>query len=108
MVDYIALGADVALVVITAIGTYYASVASKLFKGDSIMERVWRLATVAFGIVAFFSVIDFALTAANSSMIGLHLVRIAAVIAIGIFVVAMMLLARWGQSTMEPRTPPLR
>jgi hypothetical protein len=105
MVDYIALGADIAIVVITSIGTYYAFVASTLFKGDVIMERVWRLATTAFAIVAFFSVIDFGLTAANSSLVGLHLVRIAAVIAIGIFVVAVMLLTRWGRSTIEPRNP---
>ena len=106
MVDYIAAVADVALFVTASIGTFYAFESSRLFKGDLIMEKVWRLATTAFVIVAFFSALDFLLTAENSSLVKYHFVRIGAVFAIAIFVIAVMLLVRWGRSTMEPGTRP--
>jgi hypothetical protein len=99
--DYLAMAADVALAAAAFMGTYYASVSSKLFKGDLIMERVWRLASAAFLVVAFFSVLDFIFNVENSSLVDIHLVRFAAVFAVVIFVVAMMLLVRWGRSTTE-------
>jgi len=99
--DYIAMGADVALAASAFVGTYYASVSSRLFSGDIVMERVWRLATVAFLAVAFFSVLDFIFNAENSSLVLLHLVRFASVFAVVIFVVAMMQLVRWGRATTE-------
>ena len=102
--DYIALGADVALAAAAFVGTYYAFEASRLFKGDPIMERVWRLATVAFVILAFFSALDFLFTAEGSSLVQYHLVRIAAVIAIAVFVFAVILLVRWGRSSTELKT----
>jgi phosphoglycerol transferase MdoB-like AlkP superfamily enzyme len=108
VVDYIAIVADIALFVSAFIGTYYAFESSRLFKGDFIMEKVWRLATVAFVITAFFSVLDFILTAENGSLAQYHFVRIGAVFAIAIFVVAVMLLVGWGRSSMESRTRPSR
>ena len=108
MSDYIAVVADVALFVAAFIGTYYALESSRLFKGDLIMENVWRLATAAFAIISFFSVLDFLLTVENSSLVQYHFVRIGAVFAIAIFVVAVMLLVRWGRSSMEPGTRPSR
>jgi hypothetical protein len=102
--DYIAMAADVALAAVAFVGTYYGSVLSKLFRGDLIMERVWRLATAAFMIVAFFSALDFIFTAENSSLVQLHLVRISAAFAVAVFVVAMMLLVGWGRSTTESGT----
>jgi len=99
--DYLGMGADFALVATAFVGTYYAFVSSRLFRGDLIMERVWRLATAAFLVVAFFSVLDFAFTAENNSLMQLHLVRFAALFAIIIFVVAAMSLVRWGRSTTE-------
>ena len=103
MVDYLGMGADVALTVVAFIGTYYATVASRLFSGDLIMERAWRLATVAFVIVALFSALDFIFTAGNSSLVDLHLVRISAVFAVAVFVAAIMTVVRWGRAPMEPR-----
>lgn len=108
MVDYIATFVDVALAVLTFVGTYYAYVASRLFRGDPIMERMWRLVTAAFIFVAFFSVLDLILTVASNPLVGLHLVRIAAILALGIFVFAVMMLVRWGKSSMELRTQPSR
>jgi len=99
--DYIAMVADVALAASAFVGTYYASVSRGLFRGDIVMERVWRLATVAFLAVAFFSVLDFIFTAENSSIVSLHLVRFASIFAVVIFVVAMMQLVRWGKSATE-------
>ena len=104
MVDYIALGADVALAVVAFIGTYYAFLATRLFRGDLIMERVWRLATIAFTIVALFSVLDFIFTLENSPLVNLHLVRIASVFALAVFIFAIMTVVRWGRSPMESRT----
>jgi hypothetical protein len=104
VVDYIGMGGDVALAATAFLGTYYASVASGLFRGDPIMERVWRLATAAFVIVAFFSVLDFMLTFISSPILSYHLVRFAAVFAIAVFVVAAMVLVRWGKMPMEPKT----
>jgi len=108
VVDYIAIVADVALFVAAFIGTSYAFEASRLFQGDLIMEKVWRLATTAFLIIAFFSVLDLLLTVENSSFVQYHFVRIGAVFAIAIFVVAVIQLVRWGRSSMEPRTRPSR
>lgn len=104
VLDYISMGADVALAAAAFVGTYYAIECSRLFRGDLIMEEVWRLATVAFVILAFFSVLDFVLTLANSAFLQYHLVRIAAVFAIAVFVAAVMVLVRWGRSSTEPRT----
>ena len=106
--DYITLGTDFVLTGLTFVGTYYAFVAGNLFKGDLIMERVWRLATLAFGIFAFFSAIDFILTADNIPAVGVHPIRIGAVLSVSIFIVSVILLVRWGRSTMEPRTQPSR
>lgn len=106
--DYLGAAADVALAVAAFIGTYYASVSSRLFRGDLIMERVWKLATTAFTVIALFSVLDIIFIAENSSLVLLHLFRFAAVFAVAIFVVAMMLLVRWGKSTMESGTPQSR
>jgi len=102
--DYIAIVADVALAAAAFVGTYYASLSSRLFRGDLIMERVWRLATVAFLAVAFFSVLDFIFTAENSSYLLLDSVRFASIFAVSIFVVAMMQLVRWGRSSTEAGT----
>ena len=102
--DFLAMGADVALAAAAFLGTYYASVSSRLFRGDLIMERVWRLAAAAFLAVAFFSVLDFIFIAENSSFVLLDLVRIASIFAVGIFVVAMMQLVRWGRATTEGGT----
>ena len=104
MSDYIAIVGDFALLVAAFVGTLYAFESSRLFKGDTIMEKVWRLSTAAFVIIAFFSVFDFILTVQNSSLVQYHFVRIGAVFAIAIFVVAVGLLVRWGRSSMEPRT----
>ena len=104
MVDYVGLGADAVLAVVSFTGTYYASVASRLFRGDPVMERVWRLATVAFAVVALFSVLDFVFTAGNSDLVLLHLVRLSAVFALAVFVVAVMTLVRWGKASTEPKT----
>ena len=104
MPDYIALGTDVALAVISFTGAYYAFVASELFKGDLIMEKVWRLSTTAFAILAFFAVFDFLLTLVSSPLDWLHLVRLASVFAIGIFVFAVIMLVSWGRSPTESRT----
>jgi hypothetical protein len=106
--DYIGVAADVALAIAAFIGTYYASVSSRLFKGDPIMERVWKLATTAFMVIAFFSVLDIIFIVENSSLALLHLVRFALVSALIIFVVAVMLLVRWGKSATEPGTPQSR
>ena len=108
MVDYIAIIADVALLVLAFIGTYFAFESSRLFKGDLIMEKLWRLSTTAFVTIAFFSVLDFIITAENSSLVQYHFVRIGAVFAIAMFVVAVMLLVRWGRSSIEPGTRPSR
>ena len=99
--DYLAMVADIVLAAAAFVGTYYASVSSRLFKGDPIMERVWRLATAAFLAVAFFSILDLIFTAENSSLVLLHLVRFASIFAVVIFVVAMMQLVKWGKSTTE-------
>ena len=101
MTDYIAVVADIALAAAAFVGTYYASVSGKLFKGDLVMEKVWRLATVAFVVVAFVSVLDLISMAGGSSLSQFHLVRIGAVVAVIIFVVAMIELVRWGKSTTE-------
>jgi hypothetical protein len=103
--DYIALVADMALAVLTFTGVYYAFMSSRLFRGD-VMERVWRLATVAFLIIAFFSVFDFILTVENSPLVQLHLVRIAAAFGVGVFVVSLGTLVGWAKSSTEPRTQP--
>lgn len=66
VLDHIGIGADVALAVTAFVGAYYAFVSSRLFRGDFIMERVWRLATASFAITAFLSVLDFLLTTVNS------------------------------------------
>jgi len=97
--DYIAMGADVALAIASFIGVYYAFVSSRLFRGDLIMERVWRLATIAFVVVGFVSALDFLFTATSSPLVQFDLGRIAAVFALAIFVVALMTLVRWGKST---------
>ena len=104
VVDYVGLGADAVLAVVSFTGTYYASVASRLFRGDPVMERVWRLATVAFAGVALFSGLDFVFTAGNSDLVLLHLVRLSAVFALAVFVVAVMTLVRWGKASTEPKT----
>ena len=92
------------MAVIAFMGTYYASASSRLFKGDLIMERVWMLATVAFMVVAFFSALDFIFYIEDSSLVQLHLVRITSVLALAVFVVAMVMLVRWGKSSTEPKT----
>ena len=104
MTDYLGVALDAALALAAFMGTYYASVSSRLFKGDFIMERVWKLATIAFLVIAFFSVLDIIFIAENSSLVLLHLVRFASVFAIVIFVIAVMLLVRWGRSTTEAGT----
>jgi uncharacterized membrane protein YfhO len=104
VVDYIGIGADVVLAVVAFMGTYYASVSSRLFKGDPIMERVWRLATIAFVTVLFFSALDFIFTVTGSPLAQLHLARISAAFALIVFVVAIMTLVRWGRSSTEPKT----
>jgi len=106
--DYLGVAADVALAIAAFIGTYYASVSSRLFRGDLIMERVWKLATTAFIVIALFSVLDIIFIAENSSLALLHLVRFAAVFAVVIFVVAVMLLVRWGKSATESGIPQSR
>ena len=103
MVDYIGLGADIAVLAVAIVGTYYTSVCNRLFKGDVIMEKVWRLATFAFVIVVLFTALDFIFTAEDSSLVQLHLVRIASAFALAVFVVAIMTLARWGRTSTEPR-----
>ena len=102
--DYLGVAADVALAIAAFVGTYYSSVSSRLFRGDPIMERVWKLATTAFIIVAFFSALDIIFIAENSSLVLLHLVRFGAVFAVVIFVMAVMLLVRWARSTTESGT----
>jgi ACR3 family arsenite efflux pump ArsB len=104
MSDYISMGADLALAAVAIIGIYYAIECANLFRGDLIMQRVWRLATAAFVILAFFSVLDFLLTFANNPLGQYHLVRVATVFAIGAFAAAAMVLVRWGRSSTEPRT----
>ena len=104
MTDYIVLGTDVALAVISFTGAYYSFVASGLFNGDLIMEKVWRFWTAAFVIVAFSTVFDFLLTLESSPLGWLHLVRVASVFAIGIFVFAVIMLVSWGRSPTESRT----
>jgi hypothetical protein len=104
MADYVGLVADIALAVVAFAGTYYASGARRLFKGDIIMERVWLLATAAFTLVALLSLLDFIFTVENSSLVLLHLTRIGAVLAMAVFVVATMLLVRWGKTSTEQRT----
>jgi hypothetical protein len=108
VVDYIAVGTDIVLAAVAFIGMYYASVSTRLFKGDPIMERVWRLATVAFVIVALFSALDFIFVVSDSSLVELHLVRIAAVFGLAVFVAAMVVLVRWGRSSTDPKTEPSR
>jgi len=68
------------------------------------MERVWRLATVAFLIVALLSLLDFIFVLENSSLAQLHLVRIAVTFALAVFVVAMVTMVRWGRSATEAQT----
>jgi DMSO/TMAO reductase YedYZ heme-binding membrane subunit len=101
--DYVALVTDLALAAVAFAGTYYAFESSRLFRGD-FMERVWRLVTTAFIIIAFFSILDFIFTIENSSLAQLDVVRIAAVFAICVFVYAMMTVVKWGKSSMESRT----
>jgi hypothetical protein len=105
MVDYLGIVADIALVAVATLGVYFATVSSRLFKGDPIMERVWRLAAVAFMIVAFFSALDIIFNVENSSLAQLYLVRISAIFALAVFVLAMMNMVRWGRSSTEKRTP---
>lgn len=105
MLDYIGMGADVALAAATFVGVYYSLRASRLFRRD-IMERVYRIATVAFLIVAFFSVLDFVFIIGDNFLAQIHLVRIAAAIAVVLFVIALSMIVRWASPPAEPRTGP--
>jgi hypothetical protein len=107
MADLLGIGADIALVAVAIAGVYYATVSSRLFKGDPVMERVWRLAAIAFMIIVFFSALDIIFNLANSSLMQVYLVRISAVFALAVFVLAMMNLVRWGRSSTEARTQQL-
>jgi hypothetical protein len=62
------------------------------------------LATIAFAVVAFFSFLDIPLTYVDSPLVQYHPVRIAAVVAVAVFVAAMVVLVRWAKQPMESRT----
>lgn len=100
------MGADAALVAATLVGVYYASTARRLFRGDHVMERVWRATTTTLMIIAIFSVLDLVFTVQSSFLLQFHLISIAAVFAVCIFDFAAMALVRWGRSSTEPRTQP--
>jgi magnesium-transporting ATPase (P-type) len=94
VLDYIGMGSDAVLAVATFAGVYYSFRASRLFKRD-IMERVYRITTAAFLIVAFFSVLDFISIISNNFLVEIHLVRIAATVAVVLFVIALAMLVKW-------------
>lgn len=105
MLDYVGLVEDIVLVVGTFTGIYYSFRASRLFKRD-IMETVYRITTIAFLILAFFSLLDFIFILGNNYLAQVHLVRMAAAVAVVLFVIALGMLVRWASSPAEPQTEP--
>ena len=97
------LFADIVLVSISGIGSYYSYNAMRSFRKD-IMERVFGLVGISFTLVGLVSVFDAVADIAGVELGGVVIFRVTVIVSYGLIMTGTILFLRWATKINVQRT----